>query len=618
MKTLYLDCGMGAAGDMLTAALLELLPDQDAFLKELNRVGIPGVEITKERVSKCGIGGTHVTVKVNGAEEEAADAHLQLHGHEHYHEHDHEHHHDHVHDHGHAHHHSGMHEIEHIVRDLNVSEKVQEDVLGVYRLIAQAESQAHGVPVTDIHFHEVGTMDAVADITAFCLLMEKLAPDRVVASPVHVGSGHVHCAHGILPVPAPATAYILRDVPIYGGAVKGELCTPTGAALLKYFAHSFGDMPVMKTEAIGYGMGKKDFEAANCVRALLGKTAEQRETVYELSCNVDDMTAEELGFAMERLFDAGALEAFTVAVGMKKSRPGTLLCVLCEEQARGAIVEAIFRHTTTIGVRETVCSRYVLSRTVTAVSTPYGEVRRKESSGYGVSRSKLEYDDLARIAREQGMSLRQVRELAERPPVPELGMTKEAVMEFFDRLAPTWDSELEVDPDKIGFILDKAGVCSGARVLDVACGTGVLFPFYARRDPAQVTAVDISPKMAEIAAGKTDDPRFQVICGDIEALEPNGTFDCCVVYNAFPHFPDPERLINRLAGWLRPGGRLTVAHGMGLHDLDHHHAGHAAKVSRKMLSAQALAELFAHRFQVDTALSDEGKYVVSGTLKEDG
>ena len=397
MKTLYLDCGMGAAGDMLTGALLELLPDQDAFLEELNGVGIPGVRVTRERVFKCGIGGTHVTVRVDGAEEEAEDAHF----------HDHEHHHDH------PHHHSGMGEIEGIIRGLKVSEKVQGDVLGVYRLIAEAESSVHGVPVTDIHFHEVGTMDAIADITAVCLLMEKLAPQQVAASPVHVGSGHVKCAHGILPVPAPATACILRDVPVYGGGVEGELCTPTGAALLKYFVTSFGDMPVMKPAAIGYGCGKKDFEAANCVRAILGETADRQETVYELHCNVDDMTAEEIGFAMDRLFDAGALEVFTAAVGMKKSRPGTLLCVLCGEQVREAVVKAVFRYTTTIGVREKVCGRYVLSRTITTLSTPYGEVRRKESSGYGVVRSKLEYEDLADIAREQGLPLREVRRLVE-------------------------------------------------------------------------------------------------------------------------------------------------------------------------------------------------------------
>lgn len=291
MKILYLDCGMGASGDMLTATLLELLPDQEAFLVEMNSLGIPGVQVKKELSTKCGISGTHITVTVEGAEEEASDLHD--HGHDHEHTHDR----GHTHGGGHTHHHSGMHEIEHIIEGLKLSRKVKADVLAVYSLIAEAESHAHGVPVTDIHFHEVGTMDAIADITAVCLLMDKIAPQQVVASPVHVGNGHVRCAHGILPVPAPATAFILRDVPIYGGGVKGELCTPTGAALLKHFATRFGDMPVMKTKAIGYGMGKKDFEAANCVRALLGETQDKSEEVYELSCNADDMTAEEISFA---------------------------------------------------------------------------------------------------------------------------------------------------------------------------------------------------------------------------------------------------------------------------------------------------------------------------------
>jgi uncharacterized protein (DUF111 family) len=148
-----------------------------------------------------------------------------------------------------------MQDIEQLVYGLAIEEDVKKDVMAVYNLIAEAESHAHGRPVTEIHFHEVGMMDAIADVTAVCLLMHRLSPERVIASPVHVGSGHVHCAHGIMPVPAPATAYILRDVPIYGGSIKGELCTPTGAALIKYFADSFGDMPVMTTEAIGYGMG---------------------------------------------------------------------------------------------------------------------------------------------------------------------------------------------------------------------------------------------------------------------------------------------------------------------------------------------------------------------------
>lgn len=450
MKTLYLECGMGAAGDMLTAALLELMPDPEAAVTELNGLGIPGVQFSKEAVSKCGIGGTHMTVKVHGEEEseemfhhhhehhdhsheqehdhESAchEHHDHLHehedhehAHEHTHEHEdhehaHEHSHEHTHEHGDAghthHHHSSLHDIEHIVcGHLNIPDQVKQDVMAVYGLIAEAESHAHGVPVTEIHFHEVGTMDAIADITAVCLLMNKIAPDQVIVSPVHVGSGHVHCAHGILPVPAPATAYILNGVPMYGGAVKGELCTPTGAALLKHFATRFGDMPVMRTEAIGYGMGKKDFEQANCIRAMLGETEDAGDSVLQLECNVDDMTAEELGFAMEMILEAGALEVYTVAAGMKKSRPGTILCVLCHEDAKETLVRVIFRNTTTIGVREHRCSRYTLKRSFETVQTPYGDVQKKLSSGYGVTREKYEYEDLARIAREQGLSLTEVR-----------------------------------------------------------------------------------------------------------------------------------------------------------------------------------------------------------------
>ena len=413
MRTLYLDCSMGAAGDMLTAALLELLPEPDKFVEKLNGLGIPDVQFVKEAAVKCGITGTHISVKVHG-EEESEEMHHHHHDHEHEHEHEHEHHHDHDHDHHHHHHHSSLHDIEHIISHLRLPKKTEGDVLAVYKLIAEAESHAHGVPVSEIHFHEVGTMDAVADITAVCLLMNELAPQKVVVSPVHVGSGQVHCAHGILPVPAPATAHILRDVPIYGGKIKGELCTPTGAALLKHFADEFGEMPIMKTQAVGYGMGKKDFEAANCVRAMLGESensCRKNDTVSELSCNVDDMTAEAIGFALERLFEGGALEAYTVPIGMKKSRPGTLISVMCREQDREKMLELMFKHTTTIGVRETVSKRYVMDRSVTVLDTPYGEVRKKQSGGFGASRCKYEYEDIARIAKERNISIDEAKRL---------------------------------------------------------------------------------------------------------------------------------------------------------------------------------------------------------------
>ena len=450
MRTLYLDCGMGAAGDMLTAALLELMPDPEGFVKELNGLGIPDVHFEREQVAKCGIIGTHMKVTVHGVEE---GEHTHTHDHEHAHdEHCHEHAHTHDHEHTHSHHHTSMHDIEHIVREhMKLPQKVQEDVLAVYTLIAEAESHAHGRPVTEIHFHEVGTMDAIADVTAVCLLMDRLSPGEVVVSPIHVGSGQVKCAHGILPVPAPATAFILRDVPIYGGEVRGELCTPTGAALLKHFATRFGSMPMMKVQGIGYGMGKKDFERANCVRAMLGETigtasaadsvsgrmegtasaadsvsgrmegtvsatnyvaggAEgSGDEVCELCCNVDDMTGEDIGYAMERLFEAGAKDVFNIPIGMKKSRPGILLSVLCAKADREKMIQTMFQHTTTIGIRETVVKRYVLDRRVETMETPYGRVHYKISEGYGVKRCKPEYEDLAKISGEMGMSLEELR-----------------------------------------------------------------------------------------------------------------------------------------------------------------------------------------------------------------
>ena len=283
----------------------------------------------------------------------------------------------------------------------------------VYSLLAQAEGHAHGRPVEEIHFHEVGAMDAVADITAFCFLLHELKPDKVIASPVNVGFGEVHCAHGILPVPAPAAAWILKDVPVYSGSIRGELCTPTGAALLKCFAQSFGRLPRIRVQKIGIGCGKKDFAQANCVRAFFGETPDREETVLELSCNLDDMTPEAVGFAMEELLAAGALDVYTIPVTMKKSRPGLLFTVMCRDELREKMLSLLFRHTTTLGVREYICNRYTLARSIETLHTPAGEIRRKSAQGWGVSREKYEYEDLARIARENGIALSEARRLAE-------------------------------------------------------------------------------------------------------------------------------------------------------------------------------------------------------------
>jgi uncharacterized protein (TIGR00299 family) protein len=381
MNTLYLECNMGAAGDMLMGALLELLPNRQDFIEQMNSLGLPGVAISAAQDKKCGVVGTHVTVAVHGKAEHNNGAHER--------------------------HHANLHSISHMIQGLSLPAPVRQNARAVYQLLAEAEAHVHGCPVEQIHFHEVGTLDAVADITGVCLALHWLAPEKVLASPVHVGAGQAQCAHGSLPVPAPATAHLLRGAPMYGGAVQGELCTPTGAALLAYFVEQFGPMPAMAVEKIGYGTGSKDFAQANCVRAFLGKPYEnETDQVLELCCNLDDMTGEGVGFALEELLARGALEAFTTAVGMKKSRPGVLLTCLCRREDRDRMLRLLFRHTTTLGVRETPHIRYRLTRSELVENG----IHVKYSHGYGVCREKPEYEDLAAAARAQGASLAQLEQ----------------------------------------------------------------------------------------------------------------------------------------------------------------------------------------------------------------
>ena len=462
MKTLYIECAMGAAGDMLTAALLDLLSpeEQQAFLEQMNRL-LPGVQVKATPAQKCGVQGLHVQVLVNGEEEHSHDhgpvhpevhpapavhehvhdcehhhdhehSHEHDHEHDHHHEHNHDHHehehpHDHVHEHGHDHphehehghghhHHATMTWVEHTIQETSLPPEVKEQALQVYHAIAQAESAAHGCPVDQVHFHEVGALDAVADVTAVCLLLHILAPEKIIASPVHLGSGQVRCAHGILPVPAPATAYILQGVPAYTGSIRGELCTPTGAALLKTFAQSFGPMPVMVTEKVGIGVGSKDFEAANILRVFWGTDAEQEQTkkdqIVELRCNLDDMTGEAIGYVCELLLEAGALDVYTAPIQMKKSRPAVLLCCLCHPSEQDKLTQLMLRHTTTWGVRASAMGRSVLATRIVPVKTKYGMIRIKQGTGYGVKKCKVEYGDMAAAAARAGVELARVERAA--------------------------------------------------------------------------------------------------------------------------------------------------------------------------------------------------------------
>ena len=382
MRELFVDASRGLAGDMLGASLLELFDDPAAMVEKLNNVGIPGVFYRLEKATSYAISGAHLHMEYLGEEE----GHNEHHGH----------------------HHRTLGDISGIVEGLNLSDEIKEQVRAVYRAIAEAESKVHGTEVELIHFHELGAMDAVADITAACYLVDALNVDHITVSPVCTGYGSVRAAHGVMPVPAPATARLLEGVPCFAGQIEGELCTPTGAALVRHLSDSFGQMPSMTPLTEGYGLGHKDFGQLSCVRTILG---ESEETIVELCCNVDDMSPEAVGFAIEELLRGGAVDAWYESIGMKKTRPGLQLSCLCREPQRDEIVRLLFRHTSTIGIRETLCRRYVLRRKEEIIHTAYGPVSRKISEGYGVERRKTEYDDLSRIAREQNLSLRELEEL---------------------------------------------------------------------------------------------------------------------------------------------------------------------------------------------------------------
>ncbi len=464
MKTLYLECKMGCAGDMLMSALSELV-DQKAFIQQMNSLGLEGIQFHAIPSTKCGILGTHIQVMIHGEEEhshddneaiftfqiENVDEHSILHILDHIEEidgisnvkyegnvlcycYDHDHgdiaenkirtiiashypeaqvknaghiHHD-------YHHHHGMHmeDIHQVLQNLPVSEHVKKNAEAVYQIIAEAESHAHGMEMKDIHFHEVGTMDAIADVVGNCILFEMIGADRIIVSPIALGNGMVKCAHGILQVPTPATAYILQGIPTYAGRMNGELCTPTGAALLKYFADSFEVQPTMRCEKIGYGMGNKDFPAANCVRAFIGEMDDDGE-VCELTCNLDDMTPENIGYAYDVLFENGALDVYVTPVHMKKNRPGFVFTCMCKISDKDKMIELMFQHLTTLGIRESSCRRHALERSVEVIDSSLGKVRNKKSYGYHIKREKLEYEDLAKIARENDMSIEEVRKVVE-------------------------------------------------------------------------------------------------------------------------------------------------------------------------------------------------------------
>lgn len=373
---------------MTLGALLSIGADIDELKRQLSELNIDDVfEIVSEDVNSMGICGIAADVLV----------------HEHHHEHD-EHHHDH---HGH-HHHTSYAQIRALIEKSGLGDGVKRRALAMFADVAAAEAEVHGKSMDDVCFHEVGAVDSIIDIVGTAILLEQLNVDEIIHSRVNVGGGTVKCAHGILPVPAPATAKLLRQREIYGEQGSGELTTPTGAAILRQGRQ--GVIPEGRLVAEGFGFGKKQLSHANCLRALLIESGENTEadSVTELCANIDDMTGEELAFAAQMLLDNGALDAWLTPVVMKKGRPAHMLSALCKNEDAKRLTQLYFRYTTTLGVRSCVKERTTLERSFKKVSTPYGEVTVKLAGG----KPHAEYDDCAQAAQKAGVSLREVAQSA--------------------------------------------------------------------------------------------------------------------------------------------------------------------------------------------------------------
>lgn len=366
MKKIYIECNMGVSGDMLCGALLDTLNEneQNEIINKLNTL-MSGVTVSCTKNEKCGISGTKFNVNIKE----------------------------------HGHHHSSINEIFDTIDGFALDEKIKQNAKEVYKIIANAESKVHGVEVADIHLHEVGMKDAIMDITAFCYIVSRINVEIITCSPIATGYGEVKTAHGILPVPAPATALLLAGIQNYAGDVKGELTTPTGAGLIRYFANEITTERPETYNTIGYGMGSKDFEKPNCVRVFVSD--ENEEAVVELKCQLDDMTGEEMGYAINKLLSLGALDAYITPIVMKKSRPAFEMTVITYPDKMDFFIRQIFKHTTTLGIRRIECMRSVLTREVTEKNT----VKIKRSEGYGVKKEKPEFDELAKIADERDISI---------------------------------------------------------------------------------------------------------------------------------------------------------------------------------------------------------------------
>ena len=381
MKVAYLECFSGISGDMLLGALVDAGVDPETLRREIAKLGLDGVALGFEKCSRAGIGGTNLTVEV-----------------------------------AHDHSHRSLSRIEEIIGGSTLPNQVKERSIRIFRRLGEVEASIHQIPIERVHFHEVGALDSIVDIVGACIGFDELGIDKIYCSPLNLGSGTVKAAHGVMPVPAPATAALVEGVPSYSEGPAVELTTPTGAAIVTTLAADFGAMPAMKVSSIGYGAGDRDFEGrANLARVLIGETTSATETtqVYVIEANVDDMNPQLAGFARERLLEAGALDVTLAPLYMKKDRPGFLVSVLAKPEDREKLSEMLFAETTTLGVRMYAAERRVLERTWSTVETPYGEVRIKVASENGTVRNFApEYEDCRKLALDRNVPLKEVLQQA--------------------------------------------------------------------------------------------------------------------------------------------------------------------------------------------------------------
>ncbi len=384
MKAIYFDAFSGASGDMIVGALIDAGADLEALRRGLESLRVPGYHIQAEKVVKHGVTATQFRVVID-------ESHVAPHRH-----------------------------LRHILEIINagdLSPAVKEASAKTFTRIAEVEAAIHNTTVEKIHFHEVGAIDSIVDVVGAHLALELLGVERVYASKLHVGSGVVHCAHGVMPVPAPATAALLEGVPCYGGEVEGELVTPTGAALLSQLAARFGPMPTLRVQSVGYGSGTRDYAGrANVLRAIVGEleeTAGATEEIVVIETNIDDMNPELYPPLIEDLLTAGARDAFLTPILGKKGRPGQLITVLCNEEKVQAIAQALFRASTTLGLRMRTERRLCLERTWKSVKTPWGVVRVKIGAWQGQTTVMApEFEECRARAAEAEVTVREVYDAA--------------------------------------------------------------------------------------------------------------------------------------------------------------------------------------------------------------